>query len=484
MSVLSVVMDTAKKFAAILSVAVLFTGQDSSAFKLSGSKWFGGAATYYVDMEGMSATQISWNTAFIEAMNDWTEQSIFDFTVEAQNADPCLDNDISSVDFSDTHCGSEFGSNVLAITLRRFASQPLGPPYIREADIVVNSEVEFNIFDGNIVQFGVDGLDFRRVALHELGHVIGLDHESGVEAIMAPSIGDLFQLQTDDIAGVEALYTGLSKCTVRYLSFGQVTEALDQNDCTVEEMTVGGTDDSFLDLYRFDLTETTALEFSATSSDLDTVLLLATTDLEYLEVDIASPEDCDSNLSVSLDAGSYFLIVNTFDEPIKEECGNVGSYSLLAEFTSDAPPSLGGSASLENTFNTASFSGGVSANNGQSFGNVFSPEDSLDIYAEIRVGGSHIGRSGFLVVAILTGDQILMLNSQGEPVDVTNNPLPPVRFASGALQPVEYLNIATDLVPAEIGIQELEANIVVGYGLDSNPNNLFFHQAPLNLTIR
>ena len=45
--------------------------------------------------------------------------------------------------------------------------------------------------------------------------MIGLDHEDTNQAIMAPAISDLFELQEDDIAGVEALYSGLDNCEIK-----------------------------------------------------------------------------------------------------------------------------------------------------------------------------------------------------------------------------------------------------------------------------
>ena len=52
--------------------------------------------------------------------------------------------------------------------------------------------------------------DFHRVALHEFGHVLGLDHpdQAGQSkvAIMNSVISNLDSLAADDIAGVDFLY--------------------------------------------------------------------------------------------------------------------------------------------------------------------------------------------------------------------------------------------------------------------------------------
>jgi hypothetical protein len=52
--------------------------------------------------------------------------------------------------------------------------------------------------------------DVRRAALHELGHVLGLDHPNdwgqSVEAVMNSRLSDIDALTPDDIAGAQALY--------------------------------------------------------------------------------------------------------------------------------------------------------------------------------------------------------------------------------------------------------------------------------------
>jgi len=38
-------------------------------------------------------------------------------------------------------------------------------------------------------------------------------------------------------------------------------------------------------------------------------------------------------------------------------------------------------------------------------------------------------------------------------------------------------------VPGPLGIFQLEANFVVGYGLDTNPDEVYYHTTPMNLIV-
>ena len=455
------------------------------AFDISGSKWLGAETDFYVDIDGSSATGISWNTAFIEAMADWNRETVFNFVLKQEHLDPCLDDGLNSVDFTEDVCGSEFGESALAVTLRSFSSQVLGPPSISESDIVINQAVDVDIFDGRLVQFGMNfnGLDFRRIALHELGHALGLDHEPDNAAIMAASIGNLDRLQADDILGVETLYGGLSNCLIQDLSFGLLTNALDDSDCTVQELTVGGGDTSFIDIYQFELSSTTELEFSMTASVLESVLLLADTNLQIISVDANTNDGCNSVLTETLQPGIYFLLANTFDIPPKEECGTEGDYQIASSFTSAGFSSLGSTTSLLGGSSTALFSGGITADNGLTYQNRFGPGDSLDITMQIEIDPQHQGLAGFLVVAALLEEQTLLLNSLGQFVDSAANPGVIVRAANRVLSAIEELTVATDLIPAELGIDDIVVDFIIGYGLSSEPEEIYFHRVPLNLTV-
>lgn len=469
----------------VLQLALLLVGGPQVfAFDFDGSKWKRAEAEFYVKLTGIADSGLSWNNAFIGAMNEWTEKTPFNFILREEAKSPCFVDGVSSVDLMQDLCGTEFGTNTLAVTFtRQTEAQLLGRPNIVESDIVVKDSGELNIFDGNIRQLGIQGLDFRRIALHELGHVIGLGHESSNTAIMAPDISNLDRLQADDIAAVEALYGGLSNCTISKLNFGLIANALDANDCTVQELTAGSTDSSFIDIYRFDLSSETLLEFTMTSSTLDSVLLLSDTDLQFLAFDDKSSNECDSVLSQTLPPGSYFLHANTYDVPVKETCGNEGEYLITASFSSSDWIALGPGASLLGSDSSAGFSGGITRDNGLSFGNRFNPEDSLDITAKIEIDPLHQGQAGFLVVAAVIGEQTLFMNQQGQFVDSAADPESIPSASVKFLSAVEQLDIATDLVPAALNIQDIVVNFHIAYGLVSNSSELYYNQTPLNLTV-
>ena len=63
-----------------------------------------------------------------------------------------------------------------------------------------------------------------------------------------------------------------------------------------------------------------------TSSTLDSVLLIADENLQVVGFDNKSANECNSSLTNFLQPGMYFLLANTFDTPVKTECGISGDY--------------------------------------------------------------------------------------------------------------------------------------------------------------
>lgn len=156
------------------------------------------------DSQPLSDGSTSFNQVALAAINLWN-QHLPHLTLAAILASPVTPvsgDDELSVFFSDTVFGDTFGKGVLAITLLNFRNT-----VFEETDTIFNSTYTWDSYRGPL---NAVGPDFRRVALHEFGHTLGLDHpdDAGqqVAAIMNSVISDLDTLQADDIAGAQALY--------------------------------------------------------------------------------------------------------------------------------------------------------------------------------------------------------------------------------------------------------------------------------------
>jgi len=95
----------------------------------------------------------------------------------------------------------------------------------------------------------------------------------------------------------------------------------------------------------------------------------------------------------------------------------------------------------------------------------------------------HVGEPGFLLVAALLPGQLLMLNEQNQFVEVPASGSPLAVYRRKPLENAEQIDVLNDLQPGAVGIFQLEANIVVGYGLDANPDEIYYHTIPMNLIV-
>ena len=111
-------------------------------------------------------------------------------------------NDINEIVMADDVDGDEFPVGALAVTRSRGT---MGNA-VAEADIVFNGSVTWDSYEGAPKATA----DIRRVAVHELGHLLGLLHPDdagqNVNAIMNSSVGGIRSPTTDDRNGIQALY--------------------------------------------------------------------------------------------------------------------------------------------------------------------------------------------------------------------------------------------------------------------------------------
>lgn len=149
-----------------------------------------------------------------DALRIWNQSlGHLQFAVDRHSLLPPAKSDSNtSVSFSNTVYGDTFGNRVLAVTLTTPRRSTL-----MEADVIFNSALRFDSYRGPS-QGSL--YDFHRIALHEFGHVLGLDHpdenhpsQSYVAprpppvAVMNSIITDVDALQADDIAGAQSLYS-------------------------------------------------------------------------------------------------------------------------------------------------------------------------------------------------------------------------------------------------------------------------------------
>lgn len=176
-----------------------------------GSNWARGPITMRLQLTGNSRLldgSANFNAAVNGAMSTWNEYvNRSRFTSTTGTAGRGRDGDgINQVFFDSTVYGRRFDRGTLAITTR----WTLNGDERVEGDIVFNSAFDWDSYRGNVRADNV--WDIRRVALHELGHVLGLDHPDdngqSVTSLMNSTIGNLDALTDDDITGAQSLYGG------------------------------------------------------------------------------------------------------------------------------------------------------------------------------------------------------------------------------------------------------------------------------------
>jgi len=113
-------------------------------------------------------------------------------------------DDEMSVIFDNKVFGSNFGSGTLAVTVLGYRNGNF-----EETDTIFNMAISWDSYRGPLTP---PVFDFHRVAIHEFGHTLGLDHPDQAQppqhvvAIMNSVVSNLDTLAQDDINGVTAIY--------------------------------------------------------------------------------------------------------------------------------------------------------------------------------------------------------------------------------------------------------------------------------------
>ena len=206
----------------LVAVALLLCAISARAwgYAFVGPKWTTTPVTLHLQLGTNSSPLLdgsaSWGAVAENALATWNSYlaNVKFAPVRNSTAQKAGDNSLNNVFFDQNLYGEGFGFGVLAVTLIHYEGSR-----ITECDVVFNNTVTWNSYRG--AQRHTSSLtpiyDFSRVALHEFGHVLGLDHPDtagqNVPALMNSHVSDLDVLVTDDINGGRALYGAASGTT-------------------------------------------------------------------------------------------------------------------------------------------------------------------------------------------------------------------------------------------------------------------------------
>jgi Matrixin len=187
---------------------VALGGRALSSYVLFSDRWPDGTVTMQLQLgwpsRPLSDGSTSYGSIAESALGEWNQTiSRLQFNVVRDSTSAIGDgNGVNNVFFSNDIYGMAFQTTTLAVTtnwLRRGVRT--------EADVIFNQGRNWDSYSGALRS---GAIDFRRVALHEFGHVLGLDHpdENGqtLASIMNSHISDTDRLTSDDVQGAQALY--------------------------------------------------------------------------------------------------------------------------------------------------------------------------------------------------------------------------------------------------------------------------------------
>ena len=145
----------------------------------------------------------TWTSATIGALRAWNSEAavaIFVWSTSRYYRRFC-GGAVTSVTWESSSCdGKDMAPKTLAETVKWFRDGR-----IVAADVYFNTDRRWSTYSGE--QWTNNVIDFRRIALHEFGHALGLGHTPGEgRVIMNAHASDIDRLQRDDINGARALY--------------------------------------------------------------------------------------------------------------------------------------------------------------------------------------------------------------------------------------------------------------------------------------